>query len=479
MGAGHLYRCLSLAESLRDLAAEVTFICRDLPGNQCALVSEAGFPFQKLPAYDETKEFPWQEDANLTLAAMDKPSRSMVVDHYSIDSRWESLVAAKAPKILVIDDIANRPHRCSWLLDGGYVINGDGRYEKLLGKDASLLLGPAYALIRPQFSKARTKMARNYTQAKEVLVYFGSGDSFGSTLRFLEALSNLALKNTSVKILLSKNDPSRAEISTKAKDLSYVSILDTTSDMASLMLSADIFVGSGGMISWERACLGLPSIVATIAENQVPSTAFLAETGHILYLGPADQASPASYGSALQLLVENETIRSMLGRSSAKLVDGRGAIRVAKILVGEPITLRQAGENDRDQILEWRNHEFARVNSMDPEPIPHATHCAWYAKVLQDPDRAILMAEVQGKAVGTIRLERKSSATLVSIFLDPKWHRRGVGPSILEAGKSWVRKNWPGVTKLEAHIKEGNAPSISAFKRAGYRKAWSAYIAEL
>ena len=45
-------------------------------------------------------------------------------------------------------------------------------------------------------------------------------------------------------------------------------VLVGVSNMAQLMADSDLAIGAAGATSWERCCLGLPSIVLALAENQ-------------------------------------------------------------------------------------------------------------------------------------------------------------------------------------------------------------------
>lgn len=469
IGSGHLFRCLALAEAIKSAGTEVAFLCRELPGHLASIIP---FPVTMLPAYDEDAGFPWSEDAALTAAKIS--GDILVVDHYSIDARWEKKLRQGERRLLVIDDLANRPHDCDWLLDSGYVPRAEYRYDGLLSPGTRLLLGPRYALLRSQFVEAR--QPRDYLRASRILAYFGAAAPMVCTMRFIEALRGL---DTDATLLVAKGDPNRTEILAAAARLPKLECLENAENVAERMRDADIFLGAGGTITWERCCLGLPSVVVAVAENQVPSSARLGRRGKVLYLGTAEAASAEAMRAALALLLSSRVLRRSLGQSSLALIDGAGARRAAKMILGAPVSFRKIRESDAELIFAWRNHEATRRYSLDSKELTLEGHQAWLKKKLSDPDVALLLALEGTTPVGTLRLDRTGANAVVSIYLDPARHGQGLGPAILLEAQRWTRENWLDVRSLEAHIVPQNRGSLVAFAEAGFRKGWSALVCQL
>ena len=110
-----------------------------------------------------------------------------------------------------------------------------------------------------------------------------------------------------------------------------ITLHETLPSLALLMLKADLAIGAGGTTSWERCCLGLPSLVITLAENQKLIAEELDRQGYIRWLGHYDEVSDMNFQNGLHdLLDDEEAVRA--SKHCMELVDGKGASRVAAIL---------------------------------------------------------------------------------------------------------------------------------------------------
>lgn len=170
IGAGHVMRCLTLAAQLRRRGAAVTFICREFAGNLCDFIARQGFAVRRLAvaagaeptaAQDTWLGADWRRDAREVreiLASQAQPADWLVVDHYAIDWHWERTVRPMVRRLLVIDDLANRRHVCDVLLDQNLHRDAAGRYDGLLPVHCRRLLGPRYALLRPEFWQANRRI---------------------------------------------------------------------------------------------------------------------------------------------------------------------------------------------------------------------------------------------------------------------------------------------------------------------------------
>lgn len=348
IGTGHVMRCLTLAEALRKKGAEVFFISRELPGNMIDHVEARGFTVKQLPAPDgPAPEGPpahapwagveWQRDAAETCNALGASLPGwLVVDHYAFDRRWEKAVRRDGMQIMVIDDLADRPHDCDLLLDQNL-----GReaadYEPLVPKHCKLMIGPCYALLRPEFAAKRPKslVRRKDGGLKDILISMGGIDQDNITARVIMVIRELELSPACrLTVVLGNNAPWFANI----EELAASSNIDTTvlrgvEDMASLMAKSDLAVGGAGSSSWERCCLGLPTLIIVLAENQAAAAKALDNAEAAVMLYPDELL-----GRKLTELLTARPITSRLPFMSAaagKLVDGLGTQRVIEYLGSE------------------------------------------------------------------------------------------------------------------------------------------------
>ncbi len=268
IGHGHIMRCLSLAVALRRGGAEVEFFCRSLEGHAFSTVGQAGFHCQ-----------PVSEDALIP------PCDWLVVDHYGLDARWESAQRKNASKILVIDDLANRPHDCDVLLDQNLNPEGPARYLPWIPADCQQLLGPHYALLHKNFAIERAGLVPRSGLIRKVLICFGGSDAPDATGRVVDALAE-AFPHLTLDIVAGPANAHAAQLQERCVWHPLITLSVAVNDMAQRMAHADLFVGAGGSMTWERAALALPGITLSIASNQVMLCAALAERGAGIDLGP-------------------------------------------------------------------------------------------------------------------------------------------------------------------------------------------------
>ena len=349
IGTGHVMRCLTLAAGLADLGAQVEFICRAHQGNLIALIEQRGFGVITFPfAYgDDSTSLDqpehahwlgcdWQTDAQQSLNAISGTVDWIVVDHYALDHRWETKMREKCARIMCIDDLADRPHDCDLLLDQSL-----GRcsqdYTTLVPEHAKLLIGPKYALLRPEFAKWRdTSLARRETpQLGHILVTMGGVDADNVTSHVLTALqgSDIATLDN-ITVVLGPHAPWREHVTKQAADMPVpTQVLSGVDNMAELMTKCDLAIGAGGSTTWERCTLGVPSILIILAENQRNIGRSLHQSGAAFVID-ADKPFWSPMRDALRLCSDLGNLRNCV-QACATICDGAGCERVVSDLVQE------------------------------------------------------------------------------------------------------------------------------------------------
>ena len=333
IGGGHMMRCLALAGELRERGVQVIFLCADLPGNLSALASKAGCHVEVLAnAGGAPTDAQRQELDAAACAALVRPSADdwLVVDHYGLDHRWESLMRDRFHRILAIDDLADRPHDCDILLDQNRMGERIDDYAALTSSDCKLLTGPGYALLARQFRDCREQGVSRRGRLREIMVFFGSSDEENHTLTALEGIA-LWGGAIDVTVVIGASNPNRKAVETCCRSMSSVRLHVQTTEMAHLTAVADCAIGAAGSATWERCCLGLPGLLAVCAKNQEIVAQTAAEQGVALNMGPARGLAPESIASRLADL-STESLKCMEARARA-LVDGRGAVRLAEELL--------------------------------------------------------------------------------------------------------------------------------------------------
>lgn len=464
IGSGHVMRCLVLAEAMRSRGATVRFVCRELDGNLIVKIKQQQFDVIALPQSCDVAE----EDAQLMLKAIEgKPVDLVVVDHYGLDRQWEQRVRASTSQILVIDDIADRPHDADYLLDQNCSLHPDERYQGLLPAHCTLLTGPQYALLRPQFEEKRSGLKRKFGHVRRILVSFGGSDPGNMTGLVLDALDRLLLEKVSVDVVLGSICPHLEKIREVCEGNEKYSLHVDVADMASLIARADMGIGAGGVSALERCSLELPSLVFAIASNQRPGLAAMAHRGVIV--APDETDIDATYiARHIQVLMENVRWRESMSLRAAKLCDAKGVSRVINRVLKPAIEIRSAQMSDADLIYHWRNSEEVRKFTLDDREIPAQQHRHWLKQMLSSEQCALLIGHCQGEEIGVIRFDIDELRAVVSIYLSPTKTGHGLGAGLLMAGERWLQQHHPLVTQIDAHIIPDNQRSIRLFLNAGY-----------
>lgn len=341
IGTGHVMRCLTLADALVKRGAKSTFICRPHDGHLMDLVRQRGhtvfalappdetFTAAAVPAHAQWLGTDWDSDVKQTLQAMGNQTVDwLVVDHYALDHLWEQRLRTCARRILVIDDLADRPHECDLLLDQNL-----GRkaadYNQLISSDTPTLIGPSYALLRPEFAQWRTHSLQRRTnqQLKNLLITMGGVDQTNTTGKVLEGLRNCDLpKDLKVTVVMGATAPWLAEVQTQAASMHFpTQVLVNVNNMAQLMAESDLCIGAVGSTAWERCSLGLPCIQLVLADNQKEAAVALAESGAAVWIN-----GTAHFTQEFQHLIDGLDTKLMksLTERSAGICTGNGSENV-------------------------------------------------------------------------------------------------------------------------------------------------------
>jgi UDP-2,4-diacetamido-2,4,6-trideoxy-beta-L-altropyranose hydrolase len=345
-------RCLTLADELRQKCTDISFICREEPGNLISYIENRGYKVHRLPGDIDT-----EMDSRLTKEFLSKYETEpdwLIIDHYDIDISWEYPVRKYAKKFMVIDDLANREHDCDLLLDQNYSRNKN-RYNRLVPENCIQLLGPKYAILRPQFQKANENLRRRDGGVNRILVFMGGVDSQNITSKTLRAIHMLDRSDIATDVVIGNLNPYHDEIKTHASHMPNTNCHLNVENMAEMMTAADLCIGGCGTATWERCYLGLPSIVLVLAENQRKIAENLDDEGAIINLGWCQNVKESSITECISELINNPEKKQSMTDKSRNLVDGEGVSRVCDAMismVNNIISLRKAEIADANDIFE-------------------------------------------------------------------------------------------------------------------------------
>jgi UDP-2,4-diacetamido-2,4,6-trideoxy-beta-L-altropyranose hydrolase len=341
IGSGHVMRMLTLASALRSRGATVVFITRERSGDMREAIGRRGFETVSLdcdPAMRDTwlgalydDEIRAAEEVLRSFAPLDL----IVVDHYSIDARWERRMREYTQRIAVVDDLVERAHDCDAFLNQNLGAE-TADYDSLLPAHALRLLGPRFALLREEFREYSRHARRRDGTVRRVLIFIGGFDASDETSKALRALARIDPPFGQVDVVLPPDAPHAAHVRQLCSDYGFA-YRGRVDSIAPLMDAADVSIGAMGSATWERCVMGLPAVVVTVAENQRPAADACARAGAVEWLGDAGGIDEDAISRAVEALRANGArVREMSdrARSVTGAQDGFSTDRVVEAFMG-------------------------------------------------------------------------------------------------------------------------------------------------
>jgi len=330
IGTGHVIRCLSLADVLKKNGFSIYFICRVNKGDINHIIKDRGYTVYELPS-KITRKMDMLLTGEILNKVKGKPDW-LIVDHYNVDFTWESYVKDYVKKIMVIDDFTNRRHNCDLLLNQNLYKNMEKRYGGMVPEGCRMLLGTRYILLREQFLALRKRRKRFKKDIKRIMILIGGTDPTNETLKSLEAFKLLDRDDIEVDVVVGATNPHRDRIKKACGSMPNVHYHCQVDNIEALLFKADIAIGSGGSASWERCFTGVPSIISSFANNQIEISENLHRHGIAVNLGWYEDITSEDIAVAIKRLINNPTKRMKMILKGKKIVDGKGAYRVANAI---------------------------------------------------------------------------------------------------------------------------------------------------
>ena len=343
-------RCLTLANALKSAGKHCHFICRKQPGDfSSKLIADGHSVYllntQSLNTHITTRAH--AQTSGLTIDLLDQTTDAehtaaileklrpgwLIVDHYELDKTWETSIGNHHKKLLVIDDLADRSHKADILIDQNL-----GRrscdYIDLVPESTRLFIGPKYALLRPEFAAMReaSLQRRQRPALRKLIISMGGYDQPDATSCVLNAIRRCQLHpDTQIEIILSDDAPWLDRVKEVAKAMPWdTDLLTSPQNMAQLLTTADLVIGAVGSSSWERCCLGLPTLLITIAKNQQGSAQALSNAGAGILIGTMNEIQ-----TQLPRQLERLSAPKLLAKMSEKasdICDGTATRALVEIL---------------------------------------------------------------------------------------------------------------------------------------------------
>ena len=331
IGGGHLTRCINIANQLKKRRVNSIFLCQDLPVLDVKLLKFYNIKYKLLPENKNLKK-----DAEETIKFLIDHKLNpdcLIIDHYEIDIEWEDMLRIYTRKICVIDDLADKKHYCDFLINQVFGIKSS-IYKKLINNSCKLFLGSDYIMLRPEFAGMRNKSLNKFEsiEVKDVHLFFSSNDKNGLTIKY----SNLLLDNfpeINIHISIGNNFLELRKLKQLAFNNKRIHWKQNNLNIEKQMARCQIAIGTPGMITWERACLGIPSLQLGIKGFQDSILNDLDALGICKWIGPEKEIKEGEFIHIFRNFIEDKKYLSEMRRKCLKAVDGKGMERVVRILM--------------------------------------------------------------------------------------------------------------------------------------------------
>ena len=465
IGAGHVVRCLALAQGWQDVGGEVCFVIAE-GGEAFGEVLQA----ERIRTHRINATPGGTDDARETIRlAQEEDAAWVVVDGYHLGASYRREFVAEALHLVVLDDNGEQKQYVAEIIIN-YNLHADETMYADRPPKTRLLLGPRYTLLRRQFAEGCGLEREFPAAAGKILVALGGGDENNVTGKVLGAIGLLGRADLDVRVILGGANPHAQSLRDMAVELPCkVRFERNVSDMAGRMAWADLGITGAGGTCRESACMSLPAVLLCLADNQRHVAEEHARHGAVVNLGDAATATAETIARTVETLLDDAPRREAMGRAGKNLADGRGAARVVSVLRGQLLKLHPATGDDARLLWNWANDPKVRERAFSSNPISWKDHVQWFQQKLDSPDTRIYIGvDEQDSPVGQIRFDRiADDEAEIDVSIDARQRGSGLGSWLLDMGvRTYFRKT--GATRVHGFVKPDNPSSIRIFEKADF-----------
>jgi UDP-2,4-diacetamido-2,4,6-trideoxy-beta-L-altropyranose hydrolase len=323
IGAGHVMRCLALAQAWRSAGGEAVFARAGENKLDDRLRAE-GCDVANIHADPGTVD-----DAEQTVELYRQHRASwLAVDGFQFLPKYCARVGAGPRRLLLFDDDGSRaPYRCDVVLN----MNPQASESMYVSRDPApqVLAGARYALLRQEFLKLGPAGRAIAEIAQRILVTFGGADPHNVTLKVLRALREISSPRLEVTAIVGVSNPHRAGLEEEARKSPHeIRLLSHVEDMAQFMSEADLAITAGGGTCFELAFMRVPMFLLTMAANHERTVEAYGKANAAIAAGWFDKLETSALSSRVLTAIRDRQLRVEIVANAAEMVDGGGPQRV-------------------------------------------------------------------------------------------------------------------------------------------------------
>ncbi|KAA0991312.1 UDP-2,4-diacetamido-2,4,6-trideoxy-beta-L-altropyranose hydrolase [Dyadobacter aurulentus] len=448
IGLGHLVRCIALARMLSN-DFEIFFACKQIPDSIAGEIETDGYHLIRLKNDDD-------------LTSILSPTDLVVIDSYELESDYQKSIKLIGCGLICIDDLHEKTTYADLILNH---TPGVSPSEYSAQSYTQYALGPKYALIRPAFLNL-AKKGRAHIKNESVLICFGGSDSRNLTKLALEVvLGTKRFKKIFVVTgaAYAHHDSVNKIPGAEQHVFHYRNI--SAEDMAQCMSEVDLCIVPSSGILTEALTSGAKIISGMYVENQ----RFVFE----------NYKKSNAFISAEDFTRENltdavENYFSQEPGTNQQLIDGFSGNRIQnlfqQLLYEKDFALRDLAIGDAELTYKWAVDENVRKYSLSKGKIEFEEHISWLKRKLHDPQCRFYIASFSGESIGTIRFDIADQEAVISYLLDPAYHGKGLGATLLKRGILSFSNAPYFVNRISGIVMRENISSCKTFERFGFAK---------
>lgn len=464
IGWGHFYRCLALAEMLKD-KFNISFAMIAPAAELVEILREKSFellelPYQEYTTPDERGNKELKFDLTEQLDEVDV----VILDGYWFGKDYQKDLRKFPVKVAIIEDAREGSYLADLIINHAPGIQQKGYQTD--NKHTKYALGPKYAMLRPSFLEAARGDCKKKVSIEKVLIAFGGSDHYNFTAKTLDWF----LRNTSIDLhviigagyehqheleRITANAPQRVKVDRNLNE----------QQMLIAMQSADAAVLPASGVLFEAIACRLPVISGTYTQNQKAIFYGFLTEGAII-----DGDDFSNLTKAWSALINTDL--SNLRKKQASLVDGYSdeRLRVSLTMLSseDNIRIRPAELKDVKLYFYWANDNAVRANAFNQERIEWGNHKSWYENKLIGKYSKLMVLECSGISLGQIRFDKNDEGYWeIDYSIDYKYRGIGLGSIIVRKGIEQLNEEERGV-KIKAMVKPGNHASLRIFREISF-----------